>query len=205
MSFNNQITYSPATLSTTYFAASVTGATFTLTNTAVTDNLAHQVTVLNNTATDHSGKTLTFTGTDQDGKAQTETIAAPAGSATVTTTKYYLTLTSVTVSATIGSDTFSIGYKNTFVSPTIPCNWRGGMASIDVTVTGTINFGVEQSWDDIQTKTPPFTWVVNNAGETNLTAKTQIVLQALPKAYRLNVASYSASATITISFIQRDK
>lgn len=205
MSFNNQITYSPATASTTFFAASVTGATFTLTNTAVSDGLAHKVTVLNNSVTDHSGKTLTLTGTSQDGKAQSESFAAPAGSATVTSTLYYATLTSVTISATIGADTFSIGYNNTFVSPTIPCNWRGGMASIDVTVTGTINYGIEQSWDDIQTKTTAFTWVVNNAGETGLTAKTQIVLQALPKAYRLNVASYNAGATITVSFIQRDK
>ena len=205
MSFNNQITYTPATASTTFFAASVTGATFTLTNTATTDGLAHKVTVLNNTATDHSGKTLTFTGTDQDGKAASETIAAPGSSATVTTTKNYLTLTSVTVSATIGADTFSIGFNNTFICPTIPCNWRGGIASLNVGVTGTINYGIEQTFDDIQTKTTAFVWVVNNAGETGQTGKLQIVLQALPKAYRLNVASYSASATITVSFVQRDK
>lgn len=205
MSFNNQITYTPGTVSTTRFAASVTGATFTLTNTDSGDGLAHRITVLNNTVTDHSGKTLTFTGTDQDGKAQTETIAAPGISATVTTAKYYLTLTSVTVSATIGADTFSIGFAAPFVTATTPCNWRGGVGGLNTVPTGTINYGIEQSFDDIQTKTPPFVWVVNNAGETALTAKLQIVFVALPKAYRLNIASYTAGATLTLSFIQRDK
>lgn len=205
MSFDNQIVYTPGNVSTTRFAASVTGATFTLTNTDSGDGLAHKVTVLNNTVTDHSAKTLTFTGTSPDGKAQTETIAAPGPSATVTTAGYYATLTSVTVSASIGADTFSIGFAAPFISATIPCNWRGGMATLNTVPTGTINYGIEQCFDDIQTKTTAFTWVVNNPAETGLTAKYQILFYALPKAYRINVASYNSGATLTLSFIQRDK
>lgn len=205
MSFNNQITYTPANINTGGYAASVTGATFTLTSLSSGDGVSRKVSILNNTATDHSAKTITIVGFDPDGKAQSEGIAGPGPTATVVSTKYYSSITSVTPSATIGADTFSIGWGGLFICPTIPCNWRGGIASIDVGVTGTINYGIEQTFDDIQTKTTAFTWVVNNAGETGQTGKLQIVLQALPKAYRLNVASYTNGATITVSFVQRDK
>lgn len=92
------------------FGDNVTGATFTLTANDAGDSLAHLVTVLNNTATDHSGKTIALVGTDADGNPQTETLTAPGTSATVTSTKYFKTLTSATPSATIGADTFDIGW-----------------------------------------------------------------------------------------------
>ena len=205
MSFNNQITYTPANSSTTGYAASVTGATFTLTNFSSGDGVARKVSILNNTVTDHSAKTLTIIGLNAENKTITEVLSAPGASATVVSVNYYLSIVSITPSATIGADTFSIGWGSLFVCPCIPCNWRGGQASIDVTVTGTITYSVEQTWDDIQTKTTAFVWVVNNAGEGAQTAKLQIVLAVLPKAYRLNIASYTNGATITLSFIQRDK
>lgn len=106
-------------LSATGFASNVTGATFTLSATTVSDGLAHLVTVKNDAATDHSGKTIAIVGTDADGRPQTETITGPAGTATVTSTKYFKSLTSVTPSATIGGDTFDIGYTADAVSPTL--------------------------------------------------------------------------------------
>jgi len=96
--------------SLTGFASNVTGATFTLTANDANDDLAHKVTVKNDSATDHSGKTVALVGTDADGRPQTETLTGPGTSATVTSSKYFLTLTSATPSATIGSDTFDIGW-----------------------------------------------------------------------------------------------
>lgn len=103
------LTAASAAANLTRFASDVTGATWTLTATTTSDGLAHTVTVRNDTANNHSGKTITLVGTDADGLAVTETMAGPAGSATVTSTLYYATLTSVTVDATIGADTFDIG------------------------------------------------------------------------------------------------
>ena len=99
------------------FASGVSGAAFTLTANDSNDSLAHLVAVRNNAATDHSGKTLALVGTGPNGEPQTETLTGPAGNATVTSTKYWLTLTSITPSATIGVDTFEIGWAAACVSP----------------------------------------------------------------------------------------
>lgn len=205
----NPIRYSfaPATASTTGYAASVTGATFTLTNTTATDLLAHRVTVLNNSATNHSAKTLTFTGTDVDGFALTETIAAPAGNATVTTTGYYKTLTSVTVSATIGASTFSIGWAAQFISPTIGLNYHGGITGLNIIVTGTINYTIQQTFNNIQTlDRTTINWL--NQDDSTLVAATassngNYIAGVI--ATRLVVNSYSASATIQYNITQREQ
>lgn len=103
----------------TGFASNVTGASFALSATTVSDGLAHKVTVKNDAATDHSGKTIALVGTDADGRPQTETLTGPAGTATVTSSKYFKSLTSPLLpSATIGTDTFDIGYAADSVSPT---------------------------------------------------------------------------------------
>jgi hypothetical protein len=200
----NQIFFTPAAASTTGFAASVTGATFTLTATSSGDGLAHRVTILNNSATDHSGKTLTLTGTSPDGKAQTETFAAPGSSATVTSPLSYLTLTSITVSATIGADTFSIGWNNSFVGATEPINWRGGAAQINVDITGTINYDLQQTFDDIQFKTTAFVWGVAIAGHAAATADLNYLYEGHPKAIRIVCNSYNTGATVVLSYTQRN-
>ncbi len=104
-------------LSATGYASNVTGATFTLSATTVSDGLAHKVTVHNDSGTDHSGKTLALVGTDGDGKPLSETLTGPGANATVTSSGYFLTLTSVVPSATIGADTFDIGYSAAAVTP----------------------------------------------------------------------------------------
>lgn len=89
----------------------------TLTANDAGDSLAHIITVLNNTANDHSGKTITITGTHY-GKAISQTITGPAGAATVQTTLYFSTVTAVTISATAGADTFDIGWLVNSVTET---------------------------------------------------------------------------------------
>lgn len=201
----HQFLIAPAAASTTGFAASVTGASFTLTANTSGDSLSHKVSVLNNTATNHSAKNLTFVGLDPDGRAQTETISAPAGSATVTTTLYYSYLTSVTPSATIGADTFSIGWPNTFVTKTYPINFRRGQASLDLRVTGTLNWDLNQTYDDIQTKTTAFSWSVKTpATESGQTGDLSLIYQAHPKAIRIKFNSYNTGATMTVSYTQLD-
>ncbi len=100
------------------FGNDVTGASFTLTATSAGDGLAHKVIVTNNTGNSHAGKTIALVGTDANGNAQTETLTGPAGSATSTSTKRFLTLESpVLPSATIGADTFDIGWTADSVTP----------------------------------------------------------------------------------------
>jgi len=199
----SQITYTPANVSLTGFASNVTGAAFTLTATSSGDSLAHQISIRNDSATDHSAKTLAAVGTDENGKAQTETITAPGASATVESAKYWMTLTSLTPSATIGADTFDIGWVDEFVTPTYPINWRGDSAAMNIGVTGTINYDVQQTFDDIQFKTTPYTWSVDVAAtQSGATATLPILYSAHPKGVRLLVNSYTSGATLTLSYTQ---
>lgn len=145
-------TYTPQDDNLTGFASNVTGATWTLSATTPNDSLAHLVTIRNDAATDHSGKTALLTGTDADGRAQTETMALPAGTATTTSTKYFKTLTSIVPSATIGGDTMDIGWKDTCITPMYPVNWRQGppfSISVGVDISGTINYDVQHRFDNI--------------------------------------------------------
>ena len=97
----------------------VTGAAFTLLANDSGDSLAHLVEILNNTANDHSGKTITIIGTGPNGEPQTEIIAGPDASTTTITAKYFLTYESITPSATIGADTFDIGWTADSAGPWI--------------------------------------------------------------------------------------
>lgn len=142
-------------LNATGFASNVSGATFTLTATSSGDSLAHKVTIHNDSATDHSGKTVTLVGTDPDGKALTEVVTAPAGTATVTSSGYFLTLTSSTPSATIGGDTFDIGWNASSVTATFrPMRARSGMPfNIGFgtrVLSGTPTFSVQQTYGGVQ-------------------------------------------------------
>lgn len=82
------------------------------------DSLAHTITITQAGASDHSAKTATITGTGPNGEPQTETgLALPNGAATVTGTKYFLTVTSVAISATVGADTMTMGWAAASVTP----------------------------------------------------------------------------------------
>lgn len=96
-----------------------TGASYVLTANEVGDGMAHLVTILGNAATNHSAKTFTIVGTDHDGYAISEGIAGPNGNVTVTSTKYFKTVTSVTPSASTGADTFDIGWPLACIAPSI--------------------------------------------------------------------------------------
>jgi hypothetical protein len=148
MRINKSYTSSAASL--TGFASNVTGATFTLSANSVGDNLAHKVTIRNDSATDHTGKTITLTGTGPNGAVQTEALAGPNNAATVTSVNYYLTLTSVTIDATIGADTFDIGWAAAAVTPPVnvaPITTNHGyMIGISCDATGTPAYSLELNY-----------------------------------------------------------
>lgn len=196
--------YAPADASLTGFASNVTGAAFTLTASESGDGLAHQVSIRNDSATDHSGKTVTLVGTDHLGRALTEVVTGPAGSATVESTGYFLTLTSATPSATIGADTFDIGWVDEFVTPAIAMNWRGGVGALQVAITGTISIDLESSNSDIQNSTAAALWLVDSTANTAITASQWSTFNATPRFIRAKAGSYSSGATVTLAYSQSD-
>ena len=200
-------TFAPMAVSTAAAAAGVTGAGPWATIVQPTDSLGHQVTIKNNTATDHSGKTLTITGTDPDGKAQTETRAAPGTSATVSSAKYYKTLTSVAISSTIGADTFDLGYSAVIKSQSYLLNAGSPTgASMFPSQTGTSTWSIELCPTDpssgaTQAASP---WIAAAAGLTSQTATgTALTATAVGfGAWRWSQASQSSTPSITIYVTQ---
>ena len=138
----------PVTASLTGYLSNATGATWTLTTTTAGDGMAHLTTIKNDTATDESLKYSTITGTDCDGYVQTEVLYLPAGSATVTGLKYFLTISTIVPSASIAG-TMDLGWAADAYSPTIMLNWRQQdfQVSLGLVITGTISVTVQHTFD----------------------------------------------------------
>lgn len=142
-----KISLTPVTATTTGFnAASLTGAgPFTPTTTVTTDGCGHKVTLTVATS-NYSTTTVTLTGTDVDGNAQTEALSGPNNN-TVTGTKYFKTLTSISVSASLAGNGMSVGWDQVGVSQTIPLEWRANAAAaMTADISGTINFTVQETY-----------------------------------------------------------
>jgi hypothetical protein len=190
-----QFDIDPANASLTGFRSNATGVDFALTATDSGDGLAHRVSIRNDSATDHSGKTITLVGTDPDGKALTEVVTGPDTSATVESTGYFLTLTSATISATIGVDTFDIGWVDEVATQTIPIDARSSVsATVAIDVTGTINYTGQETFSDIQAGAAAH-WLPISA----LASKTADLTSSASlgsRAIRLVVNSYTDTAEI---------
>lgn len=202
------LSYTPAAANLLGYASNVTGATWTLSATTSADSLAHTVTIRNDSVTDHSAKTMILTGTDADGIAQTETMAMPGTSATVTSVNAYLTLTSVVPSATIGADTFDIGWSAVSFSKTVPCNYRQEefQVSLGVVITGTINVTVQHTLDYLSTlgNAQAAYWFNHSSlAAISATADGNYAFPII--ATRLKINSVTASATVKLKVVQGSK
>lgn len=193
----------PANASLTGFASNVTGAAFTLTATSSGDGLAHQVSIRNDSANDHSGKTVTLVGTDPDGYALTEVVTGPGASATVESAGYFLTLTSATPSSTIGADTFDIGWVDEVATKTIMLNRHADTGPlVQVKVTGTISITTQVTIApvrEIYAGQPSLPWInTGTAGLATLTAGVVSFIEAGAYAVRFLVNSYTDTAEAQI-------
>jgi len=210
---NVKLSLTPAATSANGIAAAIaySGGGYALTTTTMSDSLAHIITIGGLAATDHSGKTFTITGTDADDNPQTEGIAGPNGVATVSSTYHYKTVTSVTVSATTGADTFNLGYTAVAVSKTIPTNWRANAVeiSLGLIITGTISVTVQHTLDainvvdenNVSTTADYFAWLPHSVLAT--TSASADGNYAFPiTATRLLVNSVTATATVAFSVVQ---
>ena len=199
-------TYSPSAASATAYGTAVTGASFTLTNTATADGLARQILFTNNSSNSKSGINMTLVGTDADGYAQTEVLAGPGSSTTTTSVKFYKTLTSVTPASTFGADTMGIGTNGVWYTPTIPLNARNANAAvIQALLSGTCTFTVSQLYDDVLLTTSSPAQSANWTAITALGSKSATTVGSAAvgaTAVRLSSASYSTGASISLSINQ---
>lgn len=195
-------TFTAAAASLTGHASNVTGAAWVIATAGAADGLAHHVTIRNDSVTDHSAKTIVLVGTGANGEALTETLAAPGTSATVTSTKAFKSLTSATPSATIGADTFDIGWAATGHTPYFDLRSSSSghfAASVAVyLVSGSLGFDGQHTYDSPPTEDSV---AFNLAALTAKSASTDASYTAPISAFRVDVNSHTA-AVFTVVVMQ---
>jgi hypothetical protein len=176
----------------------LTGAGPFTVNYATSDGLAHQL--IFTTTTNESGITATLVGTDADGRAQTEAFGALPNNTTKESAKYFLTLTSITLSATVGADTFDVGIVDEVTSASIPLNWPSAVgAKFFLDISGTLNVDVQFTVADpaLFADQSLNLWVEPYSTLVAETADSSAVVAADPGYgwYRIQWNSYSSGAT----------
>ena len=176
------------------------GGGYALTATTAGDDCAHPVTILGNAATNHSAKTFTVTGTDANDVSITSAIAGPNGVATVTTTKRFKTVSSITVDSTTGADTFDIGWTSLASTAWVPLDILQVPFSVGigaVVVSGTVNYDLEHTYDEIDTNVT--TQIAHPGSAATVTASIGMTYPV--KAVRLDVNSHT-SAVMRFTVLQ---
>ena len=180
-----KISYTFAATDAIGYKENATGATWTLTATTAADGCGHPVTIHNDSGTDHTLKTALITGTDTEGRDQTETVNLPnvhgGGADTVTSTKYFKTVTTIVPSATIGVDTMDLGWTAVAVTPAYPVAvYPHDGPMVMVNIGGTINYTIQETNDDIYKNSPAAWATVGAAGKTaNFSANASIGATAI--------------------------
>lgn len=190
---------SSAGATVTLDGALTSGGTFTS-----SDGLGRQLVILDLGAHDQTGATYTITGTDADGTAQIESLAGPGASVSVETTQYFQTVTSIAIASPVAGSTVDIGTVDEVASKTVRLDYHNcKMASYSVNVTGTINYSVQELFEDIESIAPQADglWFPLSA----LASKTADLASEgthNATAARLIVNSYTNTAEIQFSAVQ---
>lgn len=159
-------------------------------------NLAYLVTVTS-TGND-STRTYVITGTNSSGVAMSETVTGP-NTTTISTTRYFKTVTDVSVvgGGTVG--TVRVGFGTAGVAPPIILDIHGRPdVSLQVVVSGTVTWTLQQTLDSLWDIANP-TWFSHP--DPNMVAQTvnrQGNYAYIPSAVRLLITSGTGTATFTV-------
>lgn len=144
-------------------------AAFTLNGSTVTSGVATLDAprrVLFTQVGSETGKTYTIVGTTYGGTPQTEILAAATGAGTVNSNLDFLTVTSIRISSAAGA-AITVGTNGIASSRWVRLDeWGNPNATMQATVTGTVNYTVQetmQSPDDPTNPVPAYlvTWTDN--------------------------------------------
>ena len=170
------------------------------------DGLGRQLNIIDTATVDQSGATFTIVGTDADGYAQTEAVTGPASGATVESTKYFLTVTSITIASPAALATADIGTVDEVSTKTyVLDHYRETAPSVGIDVTGTINIDVQLTTTKVQERTSDqnsFNWI-DDDNLAAVTADGHGQISDWPmKAMRFITNSYTNTAEATIELTQ---
>jgi len=158
------------------------------------------------TAADETTKTFTITGTGSSGEAIVEELTG-VNNTTALTTNYFKTITSIAVSAaTAGAITFGTSAATRAAqSQAVPLEYLNEVpATYHVTVVGTINFTVLESFDDLLKNGVGSDTGTNFHALTALEAKTATTTAVGTRgstAVKIRVNSYSSGAEVQLTIV----
>jgi hypothetical protein len=168
------------------------------------DGLAHRLDIIDTGADVQTTATYTITGTSESGITQTEDIAGPGSSATIETTKYFSTVTSITIASPVATSTIDVGTVDEVQIDVYPLNHYNQVgATIFSDVTGTIDFTVQETFNSLSVPDPTSTATFINI--TALAAKTADTVGSATvgaSASRVTVNSYSTGAELQVRISQ---
>lgn len=176
----------------------LSGGTFTS-----ADGLGRIIVIVDSDTDTQTDVTFTIVGTDAQGDAISNTITGPGSGQTVASTKYFKTVSSVSVSAAQGgTEKVDIGTRGTTlsaVSKAYPLNYHDAVAPmVSVNVTGTLNFTVQQTYSDILNSTDASGTIVweDVTALASKTADTTAQLGIGAHAVRVVINTYSTGAEL---------
>lgn len=199
-----------ANVSTDYFVDGATGDLsegITLEETATPDGLAHQLSFVG--SADISGAEFVVTGTDADDNPITETVTGVTTNP-VETTAYFKTIASIESEDDISTATVDVGYVDEAVSETLPLNWRSESGvNVRVVVTGTINYDVEFTNDDLNSPRnkdqSDLPWFIADSDLDDETTSQYVQAPSGLTGARVKVNSYSSGARLQVYLSQPDR
>jgi hypothetical protein len=162
--------------------------------------------ILFTTSASEAGHTVLLSGTDRASNAQSETVALPSSATTVASALSYATVTSAVISAN-STGTIAIGTNDVSESAWVRLDdWGFNTVSIQINVTGTVNYTVYETLDDPNSPTNPVVsaavkWFQSNdATVVGATASAQSNFGFLP--IFAKVVLNSGTGSLTATFVQ---
>jgi len=146
-----------------------------------------------------STTTFLIKGFDQNSNALSESIAGPNNN-TVTTTGYFQTITSIHVSAAVGTNV-TVGSSTYAISQTCPMNrYSKANPSATITVSGTINYNSAHALGNAQLDT--LEWFTDVSAATSSVDMSEHLPRVLG-AFRVVINSFANRATCIIDIGDR--
>lgn len=139
-----------------------------------------------------AARTFTVSGTDAHGNSITDTVTGISNN-TVATTKYFLTVTSITVDASFSANNVTVGTSAAIATKVIPVDHYDTVApqvTVDL-VSGTATWSVQETYSDIQSSTASIVWITPTAHSGKSSSLTAPI-DVHPRAVRLITSAISA-------------
>lgn len=148
-----------------------------------------------------SGITFTITGTDWNGNPASQTVTGVDNPSTAVSVVNFATITSITTSASTTS-TVTVGTDGVAVSrPVFMDNFAFAPVGLQVDVTGTVNYTVQSTMDDIlSVGIANATWLDStDSAVVGATATKSSTFIYIPQAIRAKLNSGTGSITMTVN------